>query len=95
MKFLVKQPKLAIVSLASMGIALIAILLASFNPRVKIARIPEKLTQPVQFTGRHLLVASDADMVATAYADGKLDQVEGVEDALTVLDLPLDRTNPD
>ena len=94
MKFLIKQPKLAVVSLASMGIALIAILLASFNPRVKIAEIPEKLTQPVQFTGRQLLVASDADMVATAYADGQLDQVEGIEDALTVVNLPLDRTNP-
>lgn len=93
MQFLIKQPKLAIVSLIGMSMASIAILLTILNSRVKITEVPEQLTQPVQFTGRHLLVASDADMVATAYADGKLDQVEGIEDALTVVDLPLDRTN--
>lgn len=47
------------------------------------------------FQGRALLVASDADMVATAYADAKLDRIPGVEDALTVLPLPLDPENPE
>jgi hypothetical protein len=49
---------------------------------------------PSQFMGRALLVASDADMVATAYADAKLDRVAGVEDALSVIGLPPDTDNP-
>ncbi|WP_052330847.1 hypothetical protein [Rivularia sp. PCC 7116] len=48
----------------------------------------------VQFNGRALLIASDADMVATAYADAKLDRVAGIEDTLTAIDLPLDRKQP-
>jgi DNA-binding beta-propeller fold protein YncE len=50
--------------------------------------------QPVIFNGDKLLIASDADMVATAYADAKLDRVAGVEDTLTVIDLPLNFNNP-
>jgi DNA-binding beta-propeller fold protein YncE len=50
--------------------------------------------QPVTFNGDKLLIASDADMVATAYADAKLDRVAGIEDTLTVIDLPLDSSNP-
>ncbi|MEO1300132.1 MAG: hypothetical protein AAFW75_31045 [Cyanobacteria bacterium J06636_16] len=46
------------------------------------------------FEGQMLLVASDADMVATAYADARLDRVSGVEDALSVLKLPLDASEP-
>ncbi|MEM9247001.1 MAG: hypothetical protein AAGA67_14840, partial [Cyanobacteria bacterium P01_F01_bin.153] len=41
-----------------------------------------------------MLVASDADMVATAYGDAKLDRVPGVEDTLTVVTLPLDKDQP-
>lgn len=59
---------------------------------IRIAPIAPNAT--VQFTGQALLVASDADMVATAYADAKLDRVPGVEDALTVVDLPLDSSEP-
>jgi hypothetical protein len=33
-------------------------------------------------------------MVATAYADAKLDRVSGIEDALTVVGLPLNPTQP-
>ena len=52
-------------------------------------------SQPsVTFEGDKLLVASDADMVATAYADAKLDRVAGVEDTLTVIDLPLNTDKP-
>lgn len=47
-----------------------------------------------QFSGRALLIASDADMVATAYADGKLDRVAGIEDTLSLLPLPLNVQNP-
>ncbi len=47
-----------------------------------------------QFAGQALLVASDADMVATAYADGRLERVPGIKDTLTVVDLPLDPANP-
>ncbi len=94
MKFFVKQPKLAVVGLIGVGLAVMGIVLISLNSRVKIAKVPKNLTRSVQFTGRNLLVASDADMVATAYADGKLDQVEGIEDALTVVTLPLNKNKP-
>ena len=60
---------------------------------VAIAKVTQS-TQPVTFTGDKLLIASDADMVATAYADAKLDRVKGVEDTLTVIDLPLNSDNP-
>lgn len=61
---------------------------------VKIAPITQS-SQPVTFTGDKLLIASDADMVATAYADAKLDRVAGVEDTLTVIDLPLNPDRPE
>ncbi len=57
---------------------------------VAIAPVPSSV-QAVQFEGRALLVASDADMVATAYADAKLDRVAGIEDTLTTMRLPLDQ----
>jgi DNA-binding beta-propeller fold protein YncE len=60
---------------------------------VKLAPI-SSAKQSVTFNGDKLLIASDADMVATAYADAKLDRVAGVEDTLTVIDLPLDSNNP-
>ena len=55
---------------------------------VKILPLPQT-PQSIAFQGHKLLVASDADMVATAYADAKLDRVEGITDTLTVIDLPL------
>ena len=60
---------------------------------VAIAKSPQS-TQQIAFEGDKLLIASDADMVATAYADAKLDRVAGVEDTLTVIDLPLNSNNP-
>jgi hypothetical protein len=50
---------------------------------------------PYTFAGRNLLIASDADMVATAYADAKLERVAGIEDTLTLLGLPLNANQPD
>ncbi len=50
--------------------------------------------QPLNFRGRALLVASDADMVATAYADAQLHRVAGIEDTLTLVELPLDAAKP-
>lgn len=47
------------------------------------------------FAGKTLVVASDADMVATAYADAKLDRIAGVEDALTTIALPLNPEQPE
>ncbi|MEO1005814.1 MAG: hypothetical protein AAFW67_08185 [Cyanobacteria bacterium J06638_38] len=61
---------------------------------VEVAPISQ-LTQPITFSGDKLLIASDADMVATAYADAKLDRVAGVEDTLTVIDLPLNPNRPE
>ncbi len=48
----------------------------------------------LQFQGQALLVASDADMVATAYADAKLNRIPGIEDALTIVPLPMDAEDP-
>ncbi|MEO1393978.1 MAG: hypothetical protein AAFV90_13800 [Cyanobacteria bacterium J06634_5] len=59
---------------------------------VRLAPIARNTTPT--FTGQALLVASDADMVATAYGDAKLDRVAGVEDALTLVELPLDAEQP-
>ncbi|NJO52953.1 MAG: lactonase family protein [Leptolyngbyaceae cyanobacterium RM2_2_4] len=52
------------------------------------------VAQAPQFSGRALLVASDADMVATAYADARLDRIAGLEDTLTLVELPLNLTEP-
>jgi hypothetical protein len=52
------------------------------------------VAQVPQFSGRALLVASDADMVATAYADAKLDRIAGLEDTLTLVELPVNPTKP-
>ena len=55
---------------------------------------PPATTEPPTFAGRSLLVASDADMVATAYADAKLDRVPGIVDTLSVIPLPLAAETP-
>ncbi|MEM6436454.1 MAG: hypothetical protein AAF773_21790 [Cyanobacteria bacterium P01_D01_bin.115] len=55
---------------------------------------PTATTEPPTFAGRSLLVASDADMVATAYADAKLDRVPGIVDTLSVIPLPLAAETP-
>jgi len=55
--------------------------------------IAEGQDQPPRFEGKALLVASDADMVATAYADARLDRVSGVKDTLSVMPLPLAGAN--
>ncbi len=60
---------------------------------VAITPIPRS-PQPITFNGDTLLIASDADMVATAYADAKIDRVAEVEDTLTLIDLPLNFNNP-
>lgn len=74
----------------ALGVVLGAILygLLQLNDPVAIAPVARTAQFP-QFLGQRLLVASDADMVATAYADGGLQRISGVEDALTVIDLPL------
>ncbi|MEO0491256.1 MAG: hypothetical protein AAFZ49_17150, partial [Cyanobacteria bacterium J06659_2] len=59
---------------------------------VRVASITPNTT--VQFAGQALLVASDADMVATAYGDAQLDRVPGIEDALTLVELPLNAEQP-
>ena len=47
------------------------------------------------FSGPGFLVASDADMTATAYATGVLERVEGIEDALSVVSFPEGGTEPE
>lgn len=46
-------------------------------------------SETTQFNGRYLIVASDADMVSTAYADGVLMRVPGDVDTLSLIELPL------
>jgi len=79
--------------LAILGIvvALVSYGLLQLIEPVELAPIV-KSAQLIEFAGRGLLVTSDADMVATAYADAKLDRVTGIEDTLTTISLPL---NPD
>lgn len=78
------------ISWGVLGVALALFLygLLQLIDPVAIATVARDAQFP-QFSGQKLLVASDADMVATAYADGVLDRVPGVEDTLSVIDLPL------
>jgi len=79
--------------LVGVAIALVGYGLLQLIEPVAIAPVPTT-PQPPPFAGQALVIASDADMVATAYADAKLDRVEGVNDALTVVPLPLNPDNP-
>ncbi len=52
------------------------------------------LSQPLAAVGKeatsfqgHILAASDADMLATAYANGILNKVAGIEDSLSIIQL--------
>lgn len=78
---------------AVLGVLLAALLYGLLQLIEPVALAPVTRT-PATFTGRALLVASDADMVATAYADAQLDRVPGIEDALSVVSLPLDAAAP-
>jgi DNA-binding beta-propeller fold protein YncE len=83
------------IMLAILGIVLAIVsygLLQLIEP-VELAPIAQS-SQPIEFAGRALLVASDANMVATAYADAKLDRVAGIEDTLTTIALPLNLDRP-
>ncbi len=82
-----KWLKRALLAVAGVLLALIGYGVLQLIEPVGIAPIAASTPQ---FQGRALLVASDADMVATAYADAKLDRVPGIEDALTVVGLPLE-----
>jgi 6-phosphogluconolactonase (cycloisomerase 2 family) len=87
-----RSQQIVVAVLAAVLAAIVYGLLQLIDP-VPIAPIARS-TQPVQCTERALLVASDADMVATAYADAKLDRVPGIEDALTAIELPLNPQKP-
>ncbi|MEM7759396.1 MAG: hypothetical protein AAF298_14905, partial [Cyanobacteria bacterium P01_A01_bin.40] len=87
-----KNLKIALFALIGFILAIVIYVLLQLIEPVAIAEIPQS-PQPVMFAGDKLLIASDADMVATAYGDAKLDRVAGVEDALTVIDLPLNPKN--
>ncbi len=63
------------------------VVIAAFNtPHVENAPVESQTTQ---FDGRYLIVASDADMVGTAYSDGRLMQIAGDVDTLSLVQLPL------
>jgi DNA-binding beta-propeller fold protein YncE len=88
-----KTLKIALFSVIGFILAIFVYGLLQLIEPVKITPITSS-TKPIAFSGDKLLIASDADMVATAYADAKLDRVSGVEDALTVIDLPFNSHKP-
>ena len=88
-----KSYRIAIFVLIGFILAIFSYGLLQLIEPVSIAPVA-KSTRSVSFSGDKLLIASDADMVATAYADAKLDRVAEVEDALTIIGLPLDPNNP-
>ncbi|BBM86498.1 WD40 repeat domain-containing protein [Candidatus Uabimicrobium amorphum] len=51
------------------------------------------ITGVAAFTGRALIGVSDADMINTAYADGKLGNRSGLKDTMTFVPLPLNPEN--
>lgn len=59
-----------------------AMSLLVFNP----SSYGDTLDHPWSFKGKYLISTSDADMVASAYVDGKLGPKEG-QDALSIIDL--------
>lgn len=52
----------------------------------------QELSQPIDFKGKYIISVSDADMVASAYVNGKLGKREG-SDALSVIRLDGDYRN--
>lgn len=87
-----KWLKRGLQAIAGLLLALLVYGLLQLIEPVGVAPIAPNAT--VEFAGQALLVASDADMVATAYGDAKLDRVAGVEDTLTTIGLPLDPKQP-
>jgi hypothetical protein len=86
-----KWLKFVVWTVLGMFLVLISYGLLQLIEPVRIAPVSQS-EQPPNFRGRALLVASDADMVATAYADAQLHRVAGIEDTLTLVELPLDAT---
>ena len=79
-----------------MPVGLIVVALLAFVGTITVAAVNLRRVSPApviaeatRFDGRYLLAASDADMIATAYADGILRQIPGDRDTLSVIDLPL------
>ncbi|MDJ0636499.1 MAG: hypothetical protein QNJ34_25200 [Xenococcaceae cyanobacterium MO_188.B29] len=89
----IKNLKKILLALIGFVLAILLYGIVQLREPVAIAKVSPS-PQPITFTGDKLLIASDADMVATAYADAKLDRVAGIEDTLTVIDLPLNSENP-
>lgn len=80
--------------LAGLGMLLALVIYGLLQLIEPIGITPITANATVQFTGQALLVASDADMVATAYADAQLDRIAGIEDTLTLMGLPLNAKQP-
>jgi DNA-binding beta-propeller fold protein YncE len=82
----------------ALGILLLPALFVAgvyIHARTNISQVaPAPITaDATQFDGRYLLAASDADMIATAYADGVLRQIPGDEDTLSLVELPATSAN--
>lgn len=71
-----------------LGVAIVGYGLLQLIEPVGLAPITSA-SEPIGFSGRALLVASDADMAASAYADGNLQRINDIEDTLSVVSFPL------
>lgn len=80
--------------LGLLGLVLVLIVYSLLQLIDPVPIAPISQSAQLRFDGRALLVASDADMVASAYLDGFPNKVAGIEDTLTVIDLPINPTNP-
>ncbi|NJM89176.1 MAG: hypothetical protein HC847_20430 [Hydrococcus sp. RU_2_2] len=68
--------------------------IASSNTNQAVATNANPTNQQDRFSGRYLLAISDADMVASAYVDGKLKRSPNAKDTLSVISLPSNGQNP-
>ncbi len=87
MKKILKYTTIAFTSLVTIGV----VVGYAFYPK-RPTMTP--VTGTAAFEGSALLGVSDADIIATGYADGVLKRVEGKQDTLSVTPLPLNPQNP-
>ena len=86
--------RVALIALVVVG-ALVLAVVAVLSTMSLLTRAEPATGEFRGFSGPGFLVASDADMTATAYATGALERVEGIEDALSVVRFPEGGTEPE
>jgi hypothetical protein len=82
----VKKRRILYLALALVALVTIALLLAITRDTGPALQAREIDTTPRSFDASKLLVIADADMSGTAYADGELKLIPGIQDSLNELD---------